>query len=139
MCHLQLAPLVERFGSDHDAGREHRGEQDAKNHAEDVHEVKRGEYNDGDERDCDPDAGLALEELPGAGDPGPAVAGRHRMSFGDEIALRGGAYAGDIRLRRGVRIRAHDRPPPLATCPSILLLPWRSLWPPANRPRSSPH
>src|SRR6266513_4614822 len=136
MCDLQLAPLVERFGADHDAGRVHRGKQDAKNHAEGVHEVKRGKYDNGDDPDRDPDAGLALEELPGAGDPGPAVAGRHGMSFGDEIALRSGAYAGAIRLRRGVRIRAHDRPPLLATCPLILLLPWPSLSPPAHRPRS---
>src|SRR5712692_5071463 len=88
MCDLQLAPLVERFGAAHDAGREHRGKQDAKNRAEGAHEVKRDKYNDGDDRDDDPDAGLALEELPAAGDPGPAVAGRHGMSLGNEILLR---------------------------------------------------
>src|SRR2546422_10176891 len=92
MCDLQLAPLVERFGADHEAGREHRGKQDAKNVAEGAHEVIRDKYNDGDDGDGDPDAGLALEELPAAGDPRPAVAGRHWMSFRDEIA--------------------HDRPPP---------------------------
>src|SRR5207247_10585787 len=118
MCDLQLAPLIERFGADHEAGRKHGGKQDAKNVAEGAHEVIRDKNNHGDDGDGDPDAGLAFEELPAAGDPRPAVAGRHGMSFGDEIA--------------------HDRPPPLATCPSILLSLWRSPWPPASRPRSSP-
>src|SRR5712691_12320885 len=88
MCDLQLAPLVERFGADHEAGGERRGEQDAKNRAEGAHVVKRDKYDNGDDRDGDPDAGLALEELPAAGDPGPAVAGRHGMSLGNEILLR---------------------------------------------------
>src|SRR5436305_215131 len=83
-----------------------------------AHEVIRDKNNDGDDGDGDPGAGLAFEELPGAGDPRPAVAARHGMAFRDEIA--------------------HDRPPPLATCPSILLSPWQSPWPPASRPRFSP-
>src|SRR5713226_8263550 len=70
MCDLQLAPLVERFGADHEPGREHRGKQDAKNRAEGAHEVKRDAHDNGDDRDGDPGAGLALEELPAAGDPG---------------------------------------------------------------------
>src|SRR5256885_14151467 len=120
MCDLQLAPLVERFGADHEPGREHRGKQDAKNRAEGAHEVIRDKNNDGDDGDGDPGAGLALEELPAAGDPGPAVAGRDEMSFGDEIPLR--SHGGS----------------PLVTSPSILLLPRPSPWPPASRPRSSP-
>src|SRR2546428_9971176 len=44
-----------------------------------------------------------------------SVAGRHRVSFGDEILLR--SHGGS----------------PLVTSPSILLVPWRSPWPPASR------
>src|SRR5437867_8866870 len=107
MCDLQLAPLTERFGADHDAGRKHGGKQDAKNVAEGAHEVIRDKYNDGDDGDGDPDAGLALEELPAAGDPRRAVAGRHGMSLGNEILLR--SHGGS----------------PLVTSPSILLVPWQ--------------
>src|SRR2546426_10380358 len=120
MCDLQLASLVERFGANHEAGREPRGKQDAKNVAEGAHEVIRDKNNDGDDGDGDPDAGLAFEELPAAGDPRPAAAGRHGMSFGNEILLR--SHGGS----------------PLVTSPSILLVPWQSPWPPASRPRFSP-
>src|SRR2546428_3177614 len=120
MCDLQLAPLVERFGADHEPGREHRGKQDAKNRAEGAHEVIRDKNNDGDDGDGDPGAGLALEELPAAGDPGPAVAGRDEMSLGDEIPLR--SHGGS----------------PLVTSPSILHARWQSPWLPGSRLRSSP-